>query len=330
MTVARKNHLVARLGAADEFGQLGFGFRDGDFHGGDLDHLLVQIKETDAPPRGISPTGTAEQRHPGFPLHFARATCYPPHSRFVSRTSANHVIDPKQIAVSPILSSAFAVAKIKYHDHHVAWTKLSALLAGRFALAIAAISLQRQGDLDLLLRCLEDEFESGKATNSTGVDFTFHYQIMLSESWIVGCYEILRAFRQRDSERKLAADAVSVLPSFKALFADLELLRMPMAKYEIAKDRRMKHPLGFVARPENDETINETVYDKNDPSRAHRMPTGVSERGSVTWLALDHSGPREYWIERRDLADRLLALQNEIVPAGILEAQRAAARNDSN
>jgi hypothetical protein len=38
------------------------------------------------------------------------------------------------------------------------------------------------------------------------------------------------------------------------------------------------------------------------------MPQGVSERGSAVWLALDGRTSRQHWIERRELADRFLAL----------------------
>jgi hypothetical protein len=233
-----------------------------------------------------------------------------------------------QIAVSPVLNSIFAIAKTKYHDRHIAWTNFFALLAERFSLPIATIGLQRQGDLDLLLWCMEDEYETNKAAQTAdglGVNFAFHYQIMLSESWVVGCYEILRAFRQRDRERKLGPDAVSNLSCFKTLFADLELLRMPIAKYEVAKDFNMRQPLPLVASQLNDDTTDNRAYSKDDPARSLLMQTGLSDRGSAMWLAIDHFEPRQYWIERRSLSDRLLALGNEIVPAGILEAQRAAA-----
>jgi hypothetical protein len=172
---------------------------------------------------------------------------------------------------------------------------------------------------------MEDEFQANRsadAADNLGLDYTFHYQLMLSESWVVTCYEILRAFRQRDDEAKLGIDGISAMAAFKSIFADLELLRMPIAKYEIAKDQRMKEPLTMRAVPPNNDATDEHTYDKKDPTRSHIMPTGMSGRGSMTWLVLDHSVPREYWVERQDLADRLLALANEIVPAGILEAQR--------
>ncbi len=42
--MTREDHLIAGFSAANEFGELGFGFGDGDFHDGNLDHLMVQIK----------------------------------------------------------------------------------------------------------------------------------------------------------------------------------------------------------------------------------------------------------------------------------------------
>ena len=42
------------------------------------------------------------------------------------------------------------------------------------------------------------------------------------------------------------------------------------------------------------------------------------------WQVLDHNVPREYWVERRDLADRLLKFKDEVEPAGLREARLAA------
>jgi hypothetical protein len=151
---------------------------------------------------------------------------------------------------------------------------------------------------------------------------------MLSEMWIVGCYEVMRAFRQRDRESIGAgarSSGVSELESFKSIFADLELLRMPMAKFEIAKDDKLKEPLAFNMSPAIEGAPDRSFYDSKNPARYHIMPNGLSPRGSAVWLALDHLTSREYWVERRSLAERLLALGNEVVPAGILEAQERAA-----
>lgn len=176
------------------------------------------------------------------------------------------------------------------------------------------------------------EFETNNAAqvaDATGVDMTLHYQLSLSEAWVVGCYEFLRAFRQRDTEaREIGArpSGVSEMETFKSLFADLELLRMPMAKFEIAKDKGLKKPLPLQRTPSNNDATDHVTYDRSDPARSHLMPTGMSARGSACWFVLDHLTKRQYWAERRDLSERLLAMGDGIVPAGILEAQERAAR----
>jgi hypothetical protein len=77
-----------------------------------------------------------------------------------------------------------------------------------------------------------------------------------------------------------------------------------------------------MRRVGDDETRPIEFYDRNDPGRFHIMPTGVSPRGSVVWCALNVREMREYWIERRDLADRLLSLLELVKGAGELEADQ--------
>ncbi|MDP1581970.1 MAG: hypothetical protein Q8M18_00925 [Bradyrhizobium sp.] len=234
--------------------------------------------------------------------------------------------------ISPMINAAFNVARAKYRAEHIAWTNLSGVLSGRFNLPIAMMNIQRQGDLDLLLRCMEDEFEANMAADAadtSGSNMTFHYQLSLSETWVVGCYEIMRALRQRDRDAMQVStrpSGVSGMQAFKSIFADLELLRMPMVKFEIAKDFKLKEPLQLQRGPANNDASDHTTYDSNDPTRSHLMPSSISPRGSVRWAALDHLANRQHWIERRDLAERFLAMGNEIIPAGILEAQERAAK----
>lgn len=232
-------------------------------------------------------------------------------------------------AVSPLLNSLFNVARAKYKAENEAWVQLSYRLSGRFNLVTAISSIQREGDLDILLRCLEDEFNANG--DPSGMDFSFHYQMMFSETWVVGCYEILRAFQQRDREAAAAgrpASGVSELNEFKSIFTDLELLRMPIAKFEIAKDNKLGEPLP-MRRVGDEEAKPVEFYDPKDPGRFHIMPKGVSSRGSAVWLALDVRTSREHWVERRELADRLLSLLKLVKGAGELEAERNADANVS-
>ena len=73
----------------------------------------------------------------------------------------------------PLMNMAFNVARAKYRAEHTAWTNLSFVLSGRFNLPVAMMNMQRQGDLDLLVRCMEDEFEANKMAAFTAGSFAF-------------------------------------------------------------------------------------------------------------------------------------------------------------
>jgi len=88
----------------------------------------------------------------------------------------------------------------------------------------------------------------------------------------------------------------------------------------------LKESLPLQRVPANADVSDQTFYNSKDPARYHLMPNGLSPRGSAVWLTLDHLTKREHWVERRDLAERMLAMGNEIIPAGILEAQERAAQ----
>ncbi|WP_175656543.1 hypothetical protein [Burkholderia ambifaria] len=122
----------------------------------------------------------------------------------------------------------------------------------------------------------------------------------LSEIWIGQVYEIVRL----TLERKLIADS----DFCQALAHDFRLLRISMEKHEIAQDRRLVAAVPMSHTPAAEGNVDYN-YDKNDALRAHIMPSGISQRGSVQWLAIDISaGLSERWIERRDLSDRVLQL----------------------
>ena len=203
---------------------------------------------------------------------------------------------PKPPLVTPYVEAAFAVARSKFPAQNAAWVDLSARLTGRVAVAPLLVNIQRIGDLDLLLRAMEDE--AGSSTPQ-GLSMAFHYQVMLSETWVANSYEALRVVRQREAEAaNLSNDNVSDLQIFKDLFRDLGLLRMPIAKYELAKDTKMKAPLPMQAYPPNGDATDIKVYDKDDPARTHIMPTGLSPRKSVAWHVFDHTATDAYWVER--------------------------------
>ena len=180
-----------------------------------------------------------------------------------------------------------------------AWVTGSHRLGGALPGSLLSVSIQRAGRLDALLRCMEDEY--------VGVDLREEIRpwvaeplTSLSEIWIGQVYEIVRLTQ----ERKLTA----ANDFFKALAHDFRLLRIPLEKYEIAQAGSLAAPIPMSRNPVADGDVN-YHYDKKDPLRAHIMPSGISQRGSIQWLAIDISaGLIERWIERRDLSDRVLQL----------------------
>lgn len=210
--------------------------------------------------------------------------------------------------LSLLLNELFNIAHAKYRIENQFWMNLSVRLSCRFDLVTALSNIKQIGDLDILLRCLEDE--STVNTNTPKIDFSLSYQMIFSETWVISCYEILRTFIQRDKEALKSGQlpsGICELEEFKSAFNDFELLRIPIAKSEIAKDKTLEQPLP-MRRVGDDETKPLEAYDRNDPNRFHIMPRSVSARGSAMWLALDVRSLQERWVERRDLSDRLLAL----------------------
>jgi hypothetical protein len=173
--------------------------------------------------------------------------------------------------------------------------KLGAALPG----SLLIVSVQRAGRLDAVLRCMEDEYANG-AMGAEVLQWATEPLASLSEAWVGQVYEVLRL----TSERKLLAES----DSFAQLAHDFRLLRISMEKHEIAADRSLTAPLPMYRRPAREGDA-DYYYDKGDPLRAHIMPTGISRRGSVQWLAIDvKAKSTQRWIERRELSERVLKL----------------------
>lgn len=154
-----------------------------------------------------------------------------------------------------------------------------------------------------MLRCMEDEYVSGELHDDLR-PWVAEPLAFLSEAWIGLVYEIVRLAH----ERRL----VNENDFFEGLAHELRLLRVTMEKYEIAQDRRLTAPVLMSRAPGKQEGEGDYSYDKKDPLRAHIMPTGISHRGSMQWLAIDISADMDQrWIERRDLSDRVLKVLRE-------------------
>jgi hypothetical protein len=202
------------------------------------------------------------------------------------------------MTVNQCVVQAFQIARASYPDLHKTWIGVSFRIGGLLPNSLLLPSVQRSGDIDMLLRAMEDEHVSTTSEESAA-ELSFHYQAMLSNLWIGDVYEILRLLK----ERKFADD-----DAFNALAHDFRLLRIPLEKHEIVEDRKLSGPLPMQTYPSDDENPRLRTYDKDDPKRAHIMPSGLSNRGSLMWLVFDHRTGSQFWLERRALSERMIAL----------------------
>ena len=164
-------------------------------------------------------------------------------------------------------------------------------------------TIQQDGQLDLLLRAIEDERATAMAAAQQQDHlFEAHYQdqAMFSDFWIGRVYETLRLLIAR-----------GLLPKdgdVGALKQDFNLLRIPIDKHEIAGDGSLTEPLHMQRQPPSGNATDFYEYNKADPQRAHIMGRGVSQRGSMMWRTVDLKTRQDRWIERRALSDRIIAL----------------------
>ncbi len=204
------------------------------------------------------------------------------------------------MCVSPYIAAALGLVQSRHRDVWQRWVTVSHKIGGHLPESLLVVSVQHMGKLDMLLRCMEDE---RRCFRDDGVDLNLcDFQVILSQAWVGGVYEIVRLLD--DQSRKLESGAEGL----KALHHDLRLIRVPLEKHELAGDRKLKDPLTMQRRPPRDNASDTYVYDMNNPRRAHIMPAGVSENGSVKWEATDVEASVSNWLERRSLADRFLEL----------------------
>lgn len=203
------------------------------------------------------------------------------------------------LTVGQLLASAFEAARVRKALLHETWIKISSEIGRRLPNSLVMMSVQRAGELDLALRCMESDFNALERNIDNFHLLTFNTQTTLSELWVGSIYEIVRLIQDR-----------KVMPSddLAALYSQLTLLRVPLMKHEIAGERKMTKPLLFKKHPPNDADSDLYTYSHKDPRRGHIMPHGVSQRGSVMWQVIDIKTEKEYWLERLTLSEQFLSI----------------------
>lgn len=199
--------------------------------------------------------------------------------------------------VKNLVTQTFDTAQFRHPELRKRWIAVSIKIGGLLPDSLLSQVVQRIADLDLVLRCMEDEYKTPIA--NTGIDNSFHYQGMLSELWIGDLYEVFRLLQ----ERKL----VPKDQNYITLAHQLRLLRIPLEKHQIALDDKLGEPLPMKKMSVGNQKIEIYEYSRNDLKRSHIMPKAISVRGSAAWQAIDILKNEAYWFERRDLSDRTIA-----------------------
>ncbi|MGC1369038.1 MAG: hypothetical protein WA831_04250 [Methylovirgula sp.] len=201
--------------------------------------------------------------------------------------------DPRETLVTTILDEAFNSARAKKSEIYKRWISVFFVMGAQLPESLLPVNVQRDGELDLLLRCMEDEFLMPETAQSP---FKAHYNLMLASVWVGSIYETVRLLREVDGKQT----------EFDQLAHDLRLLRVTLEKHQIADDHSLKNPLDMMRRGAGDDATRSYMYDPNNPHRSHIMPMGLSSRGSAMWQVTDIKKSESRWIERRDLSDRVL------------------------
>ena len=204
-------------------------------------------------------------------------------------------------SVSDLMGTALVLARQQQSSTTKAWVGASFLVGGLLPKSMIMASVQRIGELDVMLRCMEEEAQADMKRVQANM-WTMNLPFMLARVWVCELYEVFRLLKSR--ELVVGSEAFDLLTN------DLRALRVAISKHEIAADRRLSGPI--LMKPEGADNADAYEYRTGDPQRAHIMAMGLSARGSVMWQAIDGTSvgsPR--WLEKRSLSERTLQLLSD-------------------
>jgi len=166
----------------------------------------------------------------------------------------------KGAIVSSLIQLAFQFSASEMPELHHTWIRVSFTIGGKLPDSLLAPTVQRLGELDMVLRSMEND-ASPSPDSALSDPYAMTHLAMFSEFWIGGVYEVLRLLE----ERKLAPKT----DAFRQLADDFRLLRIPLEKHEIASQGQLSAPLE-MQRGLGPNSIGEPYfYSKQDSKRAH-------------------------------------------------------------
>jgi hypothetical protein len=153
--------------------------------------------------------------------------------------------------------------------------------------------------VDLILRKMEDDslIRMRDPAASQQVDMSLTLQHALSRMWVLSTYEVIRLAQETDGGRNHA--------NLTALRRRIEMVRVPIAKQQIANDQKIKGSITLV--PFGAEYPKQP-YSAKDRSPYHPPLMWDNATGSAAWMVLDSKTGETIGISRRELSEEMLAL----------------------
>ncbi|MGW9230600.1 hypothetical protein ACWGPT_06950 [Pseudorhizobium sp. NPDC055634] len=196
------------------------------------------------------------------------------------------------------LQIAFYKGMAEHPDLHRRWINLMHRVGSRWGVA-HTLALASTSRIDLLLRLLEreqlEQIQSQAVSDADGMSGDI--LVAMAETWVLRCYEVIRASAQQSRAR---GETNLKLNALKHRFG---LVRMAIAKAEIQ-----------AVRSGSPEIILDVVGGERDPrpyanDGSYIVPRGMcGATGAVVWWPVDVKRMETVEICRRDLSDEFLSL----------------------
>jgi transcriptional regulator with XRE-family HTH domain len=201
--------------------------------------------------------------------------------------------DARVVTPALLLNEAVNLAAQQQSELYQKWIRVS------FATGIPHLLLNQADALvDMILRSMENESRDRLHNNVHVADFHLTLQTTLSRYWIYSWYEVIRAAQEKQGK----ASSEHLL----SLRHKVELVRVPLAKLEIANDQKLKQPLHFLKPGDPPEAAKPySAKQRFDYTATTIMST---ENGSCGWRVYDTASKSEVEVLRREISDDILAL----------------------
>lgn len=182
------------------------------------------------------------------------------------------------------------------------WVLLSHEMYSRYRRVQATLN-QSDGILDTILRTLEAEqlerLGRDRAHQQHEGFWPPTLQILFSRLWVLSTYETLRTMKQTAAGR---SD-----PALQAVYERFRIVRIPLAKMEVAGANRLGAPLEIFG-----DGTNRKLRIGRDTRQI--LPTTICPRtGSVVWEPIDTTTQTVVKLSRLELSDELLSIYPEVV-----------------